>query len=924
MSNLPSGTVTFLFTDVEGSTALWERDRQAMRVAVERHLAILRESITAQEGVPFKVVGDAMQAAFPVAPNALVAALTAQTALHAESWPQSLGSLRVRMALHAGEAMPDDRGDYLAAPLNRLSRLLTASSGGQIVLSQTVQQLVRGRLPDHVELRDLGQHRLRDLLEPEHVFQLLHPALPSEFPPLRSLDNRPNNLPLQPTPFLGREREVADVVELLLRPEIRLVTLTGPGGSGKTRLVLQAAADLLDDFPDGAFLVTLAALKDPDLMPSAIAGVLGIREEGERQVVDRLHDALASKHLLIVLDNLEHLIQASPVVGEFLGTSPGLKILATSRVPLRIRAEREYPVPSLGLPPRKPLPPPEQLSQYEAVRLFIDRAQAIKPDFSVDAENAPAIAEICWRLDGLPLAIELAAARVRMLSPQAMLARLGKRLPLLVGGARDAPERQQTLRATIDWSHELLSPEDQILFRRLAAFAGGATLDAIEVVANANAELDVFTGLDRLLEQNLLRQEVQPDGEPRFTMLETIHEFAQEHLEGANEAQAVQRRHAARFLAWAKEANDNLTGPEQIPWLQRLEAEHDNLRAALRTGLEADGEAELSLALTGTLSRFWFIHGHLVEGRGWLDRALEAGGDAPSEVRSAAVQGAASLAWGQGDTARAEALYTQALELARDLGDAVGFATALGNLGLVAQSLGDYARARDYLDQAVQSFREQGDNRRIASALLNLGTVHQHLNEPSRAETIFEESLSLSRAVGNQRTSAYCLLNLAGVARDKRDDVRAESLLREALGLLRELEDKRGVASCLNSLGEMAWMRDDERAAAELFGGALVLFQEVGDTPGIAVCLENIAGILPPSVSAAHLFAASSALNRSITDQGEEQDRATQPSAIEALRAALGEQEFAVAWATGRATTLDDAVVDALERTAALSGEKRD
>src|SRR5215216_3111238 len=386
MVELPRGTVAFLFTDIEGSTALWERNRQAMAAAVERHFVLLDAAIQAHGGIHFKTIGDAVQAAFPVAPAAVAAACDAQRALLAEEWGE-VGTLPVRMALHAGEAEPDARGDYLAAPLNRLLRLLSAGHGGQILLTQAVQQLARGALPPGVELRDLGEHRLRDLLEPEHVFQLFHPDLPVDFPPLASLDARPNNLPRQPTVFVGREQEIREVVERLRRGEVRLLTLTGPGGTGKTRLAMQVAAELLDDFPDGVFFVPLAPLADLALVPAAIAAALGIREAGGRPLSERVRDVLSDQQLLLVLDNVEHLVEAAPLIGELLEAAPGLKVLATSRMPLHLRAEHEYLVRPLGLPSRNPLPAADLLSQYEAVRLFIARAQAVKPDFAVDNDN---------------------------------------------------------------------------------------------------------------------------------------------------------------------------------------------------------------------------------------------------------------------------------------------------------------------------------------------------------------------------------------------------------------------------------------------------------------------------------------------------------------------------------------------------------
>ncbi|MDF3040588.1 MAG: adenylate/guanylate cyclase protein, partial [Thermomicrobiales bacterium] len=432
LPEFPSGTVTFLFTDIAGSTALWERDREAMRAAVERHLAILDAAIAAHGGVRFKIVGDAVQAAFPTAPVAVAAALAAQRDLNAEEWPET-GPLRVRMAVHTGEAQPRD-GDYLAPALNRLSRLLNAGHGGQILLTEAAHHLARGALPPQASVRDLGRHRLRDLLDAEVVYQLLHPDLPAEFPHLRSLDTQPTNLPAQPTLFVGRERELDEIVSLLREGGIRLLTLTGPGGTGKTRLALQAAANLLDDFPDGVFFVPLAAITDADLAPTAIATALAIPETAGQTSREQVLTALAEQSLLLVLDNLEQLPDVGPFVAELLATAPGLAVLATSRAPLRVRGEREFPVLPMPLPGETDAGSLDAIAASDAVRLFVDRAQAIMPGFALDANNADAVAEIVRRLDGLPLAIELAAARVRLFAPEAMLKRLETRLPLLTSG----------------------------------------------------------------------------------------------------------------------------------------------------------------------------------------------------------------------------------------------------------------------------------------------------------------------------------------------------------------------------------------------------------------------------------------------------------------------------------------------------------
>ena len=718
MASPPTGTVTFLFTDIEGSTRMWERSPQAMQVALARHDELLRLAIEEHGGYVFKTVGDAFCCAFPTAPDALEAALDAQRLLLKERWGES-DPLRVRMALHMGAAEERD-GDYFGPPLNRVARLLSAAHGGQVLLSLPTHEMVRDQLPAGMSLADLGEHRLKDLFRPERVFQLVSLDLPSEFPPLRTLDTYRNNLPLQPTPLVGREEEVAEVRDLLRGEATRLLTLTGPGGIGKTRLALQAAADLLDDFPDGTFFAPLATLTEAELFLPAVAETLGVRETGEQPLDESLKDYLSERQLLLMLDNFEQVLGAAPAVTELFAGAPGLKVLATSRAPLGLYGEHEFPVPPLSMPDLKRPPPLERLTQYEAVRLFVERARALKPDFEVNNESAPAVAEICVRLDGLPLAIELAAARIKMLPPKAMLQRLGNRLKLLTGGARDLPERQRTLRATIEWSHALLDEGEQLLFRRLAVFSGGRTLEAIEAICDAEGDLpvDTFEGVSSLLDKSLLGQEEGPGGEPRFVMLETVHEFAREKLQGSGEAEQIKRAHAQYFLTLAEEAHPELLGANQLQWLEKLEAEHDNMRAALSWALERK-EAEVALRLGGALFWFWSVRGYYSEGRRWLEEGQAMEGRGSPESRAMALAGAGALASQQGDLDRAQEACEEGLELlehqAREASEAK--LCLLAGLGWVALQREEHGQATAVVRRRAGS--EPEDDRHLVARKLS-------------------------------------------------------------------------------------------------------------------------------------------------------------------------------------------------------------
>jgi predicted ATPase/class 3 adenylate cyclase len=962
MHEFPSGTVTFLFTDVEGSTRRWEQDSAAMRAAIERHFAILDEAIRAHKGVRFKIIGDAIQAAFPTALDAVLAAVAAQRALIAEDWG-ALGPVRVRMALHTGAATPHD-GDYLSPALNRLARLLAAGAGGQILVTEVTRQLVRDFSPAEMPLQfvDLGEHRLRDLSEVEHVFQLTAPGLPSDFPPLKSLDRQTHNLPSQLTPFIGREALAAETRGRLQQRGVRLLTLTGPGGAGKTRLALQVAADLVEAYADGVWFVPLAPVASAGMVKATIAGTLGIRESSTDSIEATLRAHLRPKHLLLVLDNFEHVVDASPLVADLLSHCPDIQVLVTSRAPLHISGEYELPIPPLELPPADiPLRLDDALAS-EAVRLFVDRARAVQSNFELTEDNAETVVAICRRLDGLPLAIELAASRVRLLPPKAILARLDSRLTLLTGGGRDRPERQQTLRGAIAWSHDLLEHSEQILFRRLAVFAGGWTLDAAEAVVSFEIDppLAVFDGLDALHNTSLIRRHESADrdaaSDPRFVMLQTIQEFATEQLVASGELARAKDAHASWFLDLATAAEPHLAGPSAVSWLDRLESEHDNLRGAL-DWLRAEGDGERAVTLAAALSRFWWLRGHVAEGRDQLQKALGSDGSAASVARAVALDGAGVLAETQGDYDRAEALHRESLALSRQRGDKTGIARALGNLGVVAFDRGDDDQATTMIEESLAMAREIGDQLLVATALNDLGIVAQDRGDLDRAGVHFQESLALRRLAWSGSEIARSLNNLGGVALDRGEYGRACQLFSESVSLYRDAGDRWGVAGALIGLAVAIHRQGDPSRAAALLEESLSLFREVGDLRSAGLVALNLADALRDSndlgqaivhyrtalvefaaaddrarvalvflglgdvmvrmgqfENAAKLLGAASVLK-----PGEEPDSggsspeiANLNDDLNAIRGALGEDAFTGAWDAGRALSLDAAVQTAL------------
>lgn len=829
MSALPQGTVTFLFTDIEGSTRLWEAHPQAMQVALARHDALLRIAIQANQGYVFKTIGDAFCAAFETAPQALRAMVEAQKALAAETWAEPV-RIRVRMAVHTG-SVELRANDYFGQPLNRVARLLSVGHGGQMLLSHVTQELSLESLPPQGSLKFLGEHRLRDLNRSEQVYQLIVPDLPQTFPPLKSLSNidLPNNLPEQLTSFVGREADVAAILERLRTN--RLVTLTGSGGTGKTRLSLQAAADALEDYPDGVWFIELAALTDPELVPQTVVQTLSLRERPDHSLTRTLTDSLKSKEILLVLDNCEHVLGAVAELADALRRNcPNVKLLASSREPISISGEAVYRVPPLSLPDPTRVHTVETLSQFEAVRLFIERALNVAPAFAVTNANAPALASICQRLDGIPFALELAAARTRVLSVEQISARLDDRFRLLTGGNRTALPRQQTLRALIDWSYNLLSPKEQLLLARLAVFVGGWTLEAAETVVSGEPieDWEVLDLMMSLIDKSLVMPQIN-GGASRYVMQETVRQYARELPEALAERVRLQERHRDHFVALAVEADPNLDGSQQNDWFNRLEQEHDNLRAALAVSLDTERAAAEALRLAAAIYWFWYVRGYISEGRGHLEAALSrAADDVDPVVRSRAITGAGILAREQGDYETAHRLFQQNVTLARSLGDNTLLTGALNNLGMVALDRSDYETARTIYAESLQSARQLGDKRRVASALNNLGNIAFYQEDYAAARLLYKESLALAREFKDKQRIASFLNNLGDVARKSNDAVEATRLYLESLTLFVELRDRRGASHVLEMLAEQAHAKERWERAAQLSGAASGLRKAAG------------------------------------------------------------------------------------------------
>jgi len=876
---LPTGTVTFLFTDIEGSTQRWEAKRDAMKAAVARHDALLRGAIETAGGYIFKTIGDAFCAAFRTAPEAIRAALDVQRTLVKEDF-SAVDELRVRAALHTGYADERD-GDYFGPTVNRVARLLSIGHGGQRLLSGPTADLAQGELPPQTSLRDLGAHRLKDLAHPEHVFQIVAADMPAEFPPLRSLDSLPNNLPLQVTSFVGRETDLDEVKRLVEKS--RLITLVGPGGVGKTRLALQTGADLLDNYPEGVWVIQLAALTDPEFLPSEAAAVLNVRVSSDRSLTDSIVYALKPKRLLLILDNCEHIVAAAAAfAGAVSRGCPNIHMLATSREGLGIEGEDIMRVASLSVPAKGETLTAESASQYGAVALFSDRAIMANKSFQLSNENSMMVADICRRLDGIPFAIELAAARVKALSIADLSHALNERFRILTGGHRTALPRQKTMRALIDWSFDLLSESERSLLSRVGVFSGGWTLEAATQICQGDGidEYDILDLLSSLVDKSLVVAETGGTT-TRYRLLDSTREYALEKLAERDERQPLSRAHAEFFGMVATKADKSWGTTPTQELLEQLEPDLDNFRGALEWALSGSNDAKLGGLLAGHLGFFWFFGGLNPEGMRWIDNALaQVGGKHPEAeatlwlARSVMVEGKPCLEAAE-----------RSLALFEGLGDRLGSARAMYRLGTALRTLGRTEAAESAFRQAADALRQTTDKKDYAMAIGGMATVNWILGKADEAIRLFEEQRRAAAELKDDDIETMCLANLAELefSRGNPEQAIANSLesirlqrkntlklaldycnltaYRIALGQVeqarndaraglhwaREVQNDFQVGLAIHHLALIAALNNDARRAVTLLGFAESAFAmvEYVREPTEIICYERLMGLLP-------------------------------------------------------------------------------
>jgi len=916
-----TGLLTFLFTDLEGSTALWEDFPELMEQALARHDSLLREVIEIHRGQVVKTTGDGFHAIFGSPTDGIAAALAGQQAIVAENWPEKIGQPRVRMGLHTGESQSRD-GDYYGPEINRAARIMGIGHGGQVLVSEVCAALLKGHLPQQATLEDLGMHRLKGVTSPERIFQLQHPRLEIQFPPLKSLTSYPHNLPIQVTSFIGRDHELADVKNLL--DQTHLLTLLGPGGTGKTRLMLQAAEDLIDQFPDGIWLVELAPVTDPDLIPDQVANVLRLREQPGRSMLDSLVTFLRRKELLLLLDNVEHLVHKSAELTEqLIKNCPKVKILITGREALFISGETTLQIPSLSLPEGE-----EQnldsLLTSEAVQLFAARAQEVNPDFALSPDNAPAIVEIVQRLDGIPLALELAAARLRMLSVEQIASRLNDRFRLLTGGSRTALPRQQTLQALIDWSWNLLDESERITLRRLSVFSGGWRLSAAEEVIGDDQleEASIFDLIDQLINKSLVVVNHLPGGEVRYRLLESIRQYARDRLFEAGEGEVLRDKHATYFAGFIDEVEARFSGEEMVPWLKRLIQETDNFRSALEWTTERN--PPLMVEIAGKLfsiggQGFWWFSP--TQSRRWLEAAIEIGKDieAPKEKAhehqihlGLAFTALSGVDFVQGRHEESEAAGRQAVALLRPTGDTKQLSYALATNAFAFIFSGQWELARVAGEEARQIALSNGHLFPLAMALGALTSSSMILGDIESVQSYLKESKTLGKDVENPWVNAQTARLEGRYLAFHGDFEQAQSAYELAEKLFWELDDRLQSLIAKSEVAHQMRRQGNLEAALPIYRDTILKFQDIGNEAAIAhqlECFGYIAITLDAPERAAKLLGSAQVLrektNSPITFPWEKIDH---DQAMVQMASLLGETTMEKVMIDGGMMAVDEAI----------------
>ncbi len=917
---LPSGTVTFLFTDIEGSTKLAQLYPDAMPTLLARHHEILNQSIQKHDGYVFQIVGDSFAVAFHSASDALNAATKAQKDLHNEAWTPA--PIKVRMGIHTSAAQLNNENQYSGyASLALTQRIMSAGHGGQILLSQTAHDLTRDKLPAQAQFMDMGERCLKDVVRPEHLYQFMVPDLPSEFAPLNTLESFNHNLPAQLTSFIGREPELAEIKKLISAN--RIVTLTGSGGAGKTRLSLHAGAECLSLFSNGVWFAELAPVTDPALVPQALLSIFDLREDSHRTVLEVLINYLRPKTVLLMLDNCEHLIATcAQISAVLLRACPNLKILASSREALGIAGEVPYRVPSLATPNPTHIPPLENLLDIDAMRLFMERATTAKSDFKLTKDNASFVAQICFRLDGIPLAIELAAARVKMLSPEQIASRLDDCFRLLTGGARTALPRQQTLRALIDWSYSLLSEPEKTLFRRLAVFVGGWTLEAAEsVCGEERSGVDVLDLLTRLVDKSLVYIE-ESTGEIRYRRLETIRQYSREKFFETGEVETIRDRHLAFYVKYAESAGEEMRGRARLAWIHGIETEQDNLRTAMEWGLARNPKSALRIAVS--LPLFWTTGGYSAEGFRWIQQAMAGYVEKIDEfeqplLRAKGLGGLSFLYMSLGDNTNGKRVAEESVALFRQSQDKSGLAYSLFILAFPLEFLGERFRAEAALMESIAIARSEKNAFVLASALNNLTRVTLDLHgDIEAAERYANEAIRLSQEAGVEWNVSVAHEMKGIIALHRKDYDEARTLFEKAINAYRETGASFNVIIAKSSLAHMERELGNYVIAQDLYRETIIAFRDVAQTGAVAhqlECFGFVALAQDQIERALQLFAAADALREKGGTPMNPDEQVYFDGQLKGLRDELNSIQFDAIWSKGRAMTMEQAIEFAVDES---------